>query len=154
MSKDIYSVNNSEGPTLSRPSLQADFWGAEILNCKIIWTGDGWKEGWSFGVEMELWDCLEVGVSLECKGACENVCHARKETDWSVVEKENTQVLAIWGNEVGTLTGNHNLEIEMVLLLFWWRASLHYLGAPANGKYNRFKVFSSAEWDQSYKNIY
>lgn len=62
-----------------------------------------------------------------------------------MVEKENTRVLAIWGNEVRILTGNHRLEIEMVLLLFQWRASLHYLGALANGKYNRFKVFSSAE---------
>ena len=68
----------------------ADFWGAEILNCKIIWTGDGWKEGWSFGVGMELWDCLEVGVSLECKGACKNVCHVRKEAKTDMWWKRKT----------------------------------------------------------------
>ena len=34
MSKDIYSVNNSEGPTLSRPSLWVDFSGAE---CEIVY---------------------------------------------------------------------------------------------------------------------
>lgn len=35
-----------------------------------------------------------------------------------VVEKENTQGLELWGNEVRILTDNHSLEIEMALPLF------------------------------------
>lgn len=56
-----------------------------------------------------------------------------------MVEEENSQGLQIRGGEVRIPADNHGLEIEMALLLFSWRTSLHYFWALANGRSNRFK---------------